>query len=147
MTDLHRSGSAQWSGDLKTGKGTVSTGSGVLRETNYSFTSRFEEGQGTNPEELIAAAHASCFSMALSKILNDGGHPPEQVTTRAMLTLMRGETGFKITKIHLETEARVAGVSEADFKQSAEKAKENCPISVLLKPGLEKLTLDARLVQ
>lgn len=113
----------------------------------YSFRSRFEDGAGTNPEELIAAAHASCFSMALSKILGDQGHAPEKISTKASLTLSKTEAGFKISKLHLQTEGRVAGMDEAAFREAAEKAKANCPVSMLLKPGLETLTLDAKLLR
>ena len=121
------------------------TGSSGLRDLNYSFHSRFETGPGTNPEELIAAAHASCFSMALSKILGDQGKTPERISTQATLTMAKTDTGFKITKVHLATEGRVPGFDEAGFRQAAEKAKDNCPISVLLKPGLEEVTLEAKL--
>jgi len=145
MADIIRTGTAAWSGDLSNGKGTTSTGGGGLKDFNYSFHSRFENGQGTNPEELIAAAHASCFSMALSKILGDQGHPPQNINTKASVTLSKTATGFKVTKIHLQTEGRVSGLDEKGFRQAAETAKENCPISVLLKPGLESMTLEARL--
>src|SRR5690348_340157 len=99
MADIVRTGSAIWNGDLRSGKGTTSTGGGGIRDLNYSFHSRFENGQGTNPEELIAAAHASCFSMALSKILGDQGHVPQNITTKAHLTMVKTESGFKITKV------------------------------------------------
>jgi lipoyl-dependent peroxiredoxin len=145
MAEIIRTGSARWQGDLRTGKGTTSTGGGGLRELNYSFQSRFENGPGTNPEELIAAAHASCFSMALSKTLADAGHPAQTISTQASVSLAKTATGFKVTKIHLQTEGEVSGLDEPAFRQAAESAKENCPISVLLKPGLESLTLDARL--
>jgi osmotically inducible protein OsmC len=145
MADITRTASATWSGDLRSGQGTTSTGSGGLRELNYSFHSRFEAGAGTNPEELIAAAHASCFSMALSKILGDQGKTPQRISTKATLTMVKTETGFKITKVHLETEGRVPSLDDHGFKQAAEKAKEGCPISVLLKPGLEAVSLQARL--
>ena len=147
MADIKRTASAAWSGDLRNGKGSTSTGGGGLRDLNYSFHSRFENGPGTNPEELIAAAHASCFSMALSKILGDQGKTPDRISTKATLTMAKTETGFKITRVHLETEGRVPGIDESDFKQAAEKAKEGCPISALLKPGLEAVTLDAKLAR
>ena len=145
MAEITRTGSAVWSGDLKNGKGTTSTGGGALRDQPYSFGSRFESGSGTNPEELIAAAHAACFSMALSKILGDGGHTPERIATSARLVLAKLESGFKVTKIHLETEGRVPGLDESGFREAAENAKDNCPISQLLKPGLESITMEARL--
>ncbi len=147
MADITRTASATWSGDLRAGKGSTSTGSGGLRDLHYSFHSRFETGPGTNPEELIASAHASCFSMALSKILGDQGKTPERISTKATLTMGKTDTGFKITKVHLDTEGKVPGLDESGFKQAAEKAKDGCPISVLLKPGLEAVTLQARLVQ
>lgn len=147
MADIVRTGSASWSGNLQNGNGTTSTGGGGLQHLNYSFRSRFENAAGTNPEELIAAAHASCFSMALSKILGDDGHPPERIHTKASLTMEKADAGFRITKVHLETEGQVPGVDEEAFRQSAEKAKENCPISMLLKPGLQSLTMEARLTR
>jgi lipoyl-dependent peroxiredoxin len=147
MADIVRTGSASWSGDLKTGSGQTSTGAGGVRELNYSFRSRFEDGPGTNPEELIAAAHASCFSMALSKILGDQGHAPQSVRTTARLTMAKTDTGFKVSKVHLQTEGRVEGLDDGAFRAAAEKAKENCPISVLLKPGLESLSLESKLVR
>ncbi len=146
MADIIRTGSASWSGDLVHGQGTTSTGGGGLRDLNYSFRSRFENGPGTNPEELIAAAHASCFTMALSKTLADQGHAPQSVTTKASLTMVKAGAGFKISKIHLQTEGRVTGLDEKGFRDAAERAKESCPVSLLLKPGLESLTLDARLL-
>src|SRR5690349_8645272 len=103
MADIIRTASATWSGDLRNGKGTTSTAGGGLRDLNYSFHSRFENGAGTNPEELIAAAHASCFSMALSKMLSDSGHVPDTIRTTAKLTLSKTESGFKVTRIHLQT--------------------------------------------
>ena len=147
MPDILRHASGTWAGDLQTGTGTASTESGALHDAKVSFASRFNEPMtGSNPEELIAAAHASCFSMALSATLGRQGHTPRKISTKATLTLKRGESGFKVTKIHLETECDVPGIDEATFKQAAETAKDTCPISTLLKPGLEALTLDARLV-
>jgi lipoyl-dependent peroxiredoxin len=147
MPDILRHASGTWSGDLQSGTGTASTESGALRDAKVSFTSRFEDGvTGSNPEELIAAAHASCFSMALSATLGRQGHTPKQIRTQATLTLNKGEGGFKVTKIHLDTEGDVPGIDEATFRKAAETAKETCPISVLLRPGLEALTVNARLV-
>jgi lipoyl-dependent peroxiredoxin len=147
MPDILRHASGTWSGNLQSGTGTASTESGALHDAKVSFTSRFEEGvTGSNPEELIAAAHAECFSMALSATLGRQGHTPNIIRTKATLTLNKGEAGFKITGMHLETEGDVPGIDEATFKQAAETAKETCPISALLKPGLAALTLDARLV-
>jgi len=146
MADIERHASASWSGDLRTGTGKASTESGVLHDATITYPSRFEQATGSNPEELIAAAHAACFSMALSGVLSGQGTPPQEIRTKGTLTLHKGESGFKITRIHLETEGRVLGVDEATFRAAAEKAKETCPVSTLLKPGLEAITLDARLV-
>jgi len=146
MPDILRHGSGTWAGSLQSGTGTASTESGALRDAKVSFGSRFEEATGSNPEELIAAAHASCFSMALSATLGAQGYTPNEIRTKATLTLNKGPSGFKITGIHLDTEGSVPGIDEATFKQAAETAKETCPVSALLKPGLENLTLDAKLV-
>ncbi|MFL5804784.1 MAG: OsmC family protein [Roseiflexaceae bacterium] len=147
MPDILRHASGTWAGDLQSGTGSASTESGALRDAKISFTSRFEGPvSGSNPEELIAAAHAACFSMALSGTLGRGGHTPKEIRTKATLTLNKGEAGFKITGIHLETEGEVPGIDEATFKQAAETAKETCPVSALLKPGLQTLTVDAKLV-
>jgi lipoyl-dependent peroxiredoxin len=146
MAEITRTASAFWNGDLRSGQGATSTGSGGLRDLNYSFHSRFENGPGTNPEELIASAHASCFSMALSKILGDQGHPPKSITTKASLLMIKTDAGFKISKVHLHTEGQVPGIDASAFQQAAEKAKENCPVSALLKPGLDTITLEAKLL-
>ena len=139
-----RKADAVWQGDLKSGKGTMKLSSGAY-EGAFSFASRFEEGTGTNPEELIAAAHAGCFSMAFSNILAGAGFTPDRVQTTAAVTLEKTEGGFGVTRIHLTTEGTVPGIDEAAFQQHAQAAKENCPISKLLKPGAE-ITMDARLV-
>lgn len=147
MPDILRHGTGTWRGDLMSGSGTASSESGALRDAKISFTTRFQEPvTGSNPEELIAAAHAACFSMALSGVLSQQGHAPEEIRTKATLTLTKGTSGFKITGIHLETDGEVPGMDEAGFKQAAETAKETCPVSVLLKPGLEDLTVEAKLV-
>jgi osmotically inducible protein OsmC len=144
--NIERTAEAVWTGDLKNGRGTTSTETGALKEVPYSFKTRFEnEKQGTNPEELIAAAHASCFSMAFSKMLADGGHPPREVRTKANLTLTLTDSGFRITKIRLETIGAVDGIDEATFQATAQKAKDGCPVSQLLKPGLAELTMTALL--
>jgi osmotically inducible protein OsmC len=145
MADIQRQASAHWSGDLLRGAGKTSTGSGVLKDVAYSVPSRFENGKGTNPEELIAAAHASCFSMMLAKLLGDAKKTPKDIHTKATLTLSNASGGWKISKIHLETEVSGEGLDEAALKSVAGQAKEQCPISVLLKPGLESLTLEVRL--
>lgn len=145
MADIQRQATAHWTGDLRSGSGTTSTGSGVLRDVPYSVPSRFENGKGTNPEEFIAAAHASCFSMMLSKLLSDAQKPPRDIQTRATLTLAQRGGGWKIAKIHLETEVKADGLDAENLKRIADQAKEQCPVSVLLKPGLESVTLETRL--
>lgn len=138
-----RSADATWNGGLRDGNGSMRMASGAY-EGQYSFSSRFEEGTGTNPEELIAAAHAGCFSMALSGALERAGYPPERVSTTARVHLDRGESGFRITRIHLETEAAVPGIDETAFQSEAEKAKKGCPVSQAL-GAVGEITLDARL--
>jgi osmotically inducible protein OsmC len=138
-----RTASALWQGNLTEGSGTVRTGKGGY-EGNYSFKSRFEEGEGTNPEELVGAAHAGCFSMFLSKVLADAGYTPESVSTTANVYLEKTDAGQSVTRIALETVGQVPGIDEAEFVKSAENAKANCPISRLLAPGTE-ITLTARL--
>jgi len=140
---MDRSASAVWHGSLKEGKGTISTQSGTLKEMQYSFATRFENGVGTNPEELIAAAHAGCFSMALSAQLTDAGIKPESIETSAVVTLDLHGAAPTVTKIHLTTKASVPGVDKAKFDELATKAKEGCPISRLLKAA--EITLDAQL--
>lgn len=138
-----RKASAVWNGSLKEGKGTISTQSGVLKDTQYSFSTRFEDGIGTNPEELIAAAHAGCFSMALSAQLTTANLTPESIATSADLTFEKTDAGFTVTKIHLTTTAKVPGADKAKFDELAAAAKAGCPISRLLKA---EITLDATLV-
>jgi len=145
MADIRREATAHWSGDLRSGSGKTSTGSGALRDLAYSVPSRFENGRGTNPEELIAAAHASCFSMMLAKLLGDLQKTPRDIHTKATLTLSQRGGGWKISSIHLETEASGEGLDAETLKRAAGQAKEQCPVSVLLKPGLETITLDVRL--
>jgi lipoyl-dependent peroxiredoxin len=145
MADIQRQASAHWSGDLMRGSGKTSTGSGFLRDLPYSVPSRFENAKGTNPEELIAAAHASCFSMMLAKLLGDAKKTPKDIHTKATLTLAQRDGGWKITKIALETEVSGDGLDADTLKRTADQAKEKCPISVLLKPGLEAITLDVKL--
>jgi len=138
-----RSAEAQWEGSLQEGAGTMRLGSGAF-EGRYSFTSRFEEGAGTNPEELIGAAHAGCFSMALSGALSRAGHVPTRVHTTARVHIERGDAGFSITRIELQTEAEVPGLDEETFRREADGAKTGCPVSKAL-AGTE-ITLDAKLV-
>src|SRR5580658_10174314 len=128
-----RKASAVWNGSLKEGKGTISTESGLLSGAQYSFSTRFESGRGTNPEELIAAAHASCFTMALSAQLGNAGITPESLETTAAVTLEKLDSGFTVTKIHLDVTAKIPGVDKAAFDKAAEDAKNGCPISKLLK--------------
>lgn len=142
---MDRTASAEWHGGLKDGKGTVSSASGVLKETQYSFSTRFENGVGTNPEELIAAAHAGCFTMALSAQLGEANLTPESLKTEAKVTLSKVEGGFGITAIHLTTEAKVPGADEAAFTKAADAAKQGCPISKLFANNTD-ITLDARLI-
>jgi osmotically inducible protein OsmC len=140
---MKRSASAFWQGNLKNGKGTLSTDSGVLKQTNYSFGSRFENGIGTNPEELIAAAHAGCFTMALAAALAGAGFTAERLETTADLTLENlPTTSWTITKIHLTTAAVVPGVTPEQFAEIAAGAKAGCPVSRVLKADI---TLDAKL--
>jgi lipoyl-dependent peroxiredoxin len=127
-----RKAQARWNGSLKEGDGTMSMASGAY-EGAYSFESRFEEGQGTNPEELLAAAHAGCFSMQLSGVLGAGGHDPESVETVATVHIEKAGEGFEITRIALDSKARVPGIDEATFQEAAETAKNICPVSVLFK--------------
>ena len=139
---MKRSGSAVWNGSLREGKGVVSTESGVLSDARYSFSTRFEDGQGTNPEELIAAAHAGCFSMALSGQLGQAGLTPESINTTAAVTLEKTDAGFTITAVHLEVTAIVPGADQASFQTAANNAKANCPVSRLLNADI---TMNARL--
>lgn len=136
-------GNAQWNGDLRGGEGRVSVDSGAVNAA-YSFRTRFEDGIGTNPEELIAAAHAGCFSMALSAGLGRAGFSPQTVKTAAHVHLEKGEAGFSITRIELETEAVVPEISNEDFQKHAEDAKKNCPVSKAL--AGPQISLKARLV-
>ena len=139
---IKRKASAVWRGDLKGGKGSISTESGVLKETQYSFGARFEDGIGTNPEELIAAAHAGCFSMAFSMILGLDGMTPESIATEATVTMEKQGDGFSVTSSHLDVVAKIPGADSGKFQQAAEKAKAGCPISRLLNA---KITMNARL--
>ncbi|HEY8538473.1 MAG TPA: OsmC family protein [Steroidobacteraceae bacterium] len=139
---MKRSASAVWTGGLKDGHGKVSTESGVLADTQYSFATRFEDGKGTNPEELIAAAHAGCFAMALSAEIGKAGKTPERIETSAEVTLLKTDAGFTVTAVHLKAKGKVPNWDPAAFKAAAEAAKNGCPISRLLKA---EITLEARL--
>ncbi len=140
---MQRTGTAHWSGGLKDGKGTVSTQSGVLNQTQYSFSTRFENGVGTNPEELIAAAHAGCFTMALSAQLGEAGMTAESLDTTAKVTLEKTDAGFSITASHLELKAKIPGADKAKFDQAVHNAETGCPVSKLFNA---KITVDAELV-
>jgi osmotically inducible protein OsmC len=139
---MKTSGSAVWSGGLKDGKGAISTKSGALKDYPYGFASRFEGRPGTNPEELIGAAHAGCFTMALSLILGEAQLVAERMETSAEVTLDKVDDGFAITAVHLTLNAKIPGASEAQFKELTQKAKAGCPVSKLLKANI---SLDARL--
>jgi osmotically inducible protein OsmC len=139
---MKRKASAVWNGGLRDGRGTISTDSGVLRGTQYSFATRFESGAGTNPEELIAAAHAGCFSMALSAQLGEAGLQPERIATTATVTLEKAADGFAINAVHLDLKAKIPGADRQAFEQAANAAKAGCPVSKVLKA---QITLDAEL--
>jgi len=139
---MERKASAVWKGGLKDGKGTISAPGGVLKDTQYSFTSRFENGPGTNPEELIAAAHAACFSMALSAQLGGANLTPESISTTATLTMEKQDAGWTITAVHLDVVAKVPGASADAFNTAAKNAETGCPVSKVLNA---KITMDAKL--
>jgi osmotically inducible protein OsmC len=140
---INRKGSATWSGGLKDGKGALSTESGALEAYPYGFSSRFEGVRGSNPEELLGAAHAGCFTMALSNILGQANLKATKMDTTATVTLEQSGGGFAITAVHLKLEAQIPGTDQAQFAELAQKAKENCPVSKLFKADI---TLDAKLV-
>ena len=141
---MKRSASAKWQGGLKDGKGTISTDSGVLNDSRYGFTTRFGDEKGTNPEELIAAAHAGCFSMALSGKLGEAQLTAERIATKAEVTLEKTDAGFTVTAIHLTVTAKIPGATAEAFAAAADKAKTGCPISRLL-GAAAKITMDAKL--
>jgi lipoyl-dependent peroxiredoxin len=140
---MQRTGSAHWAGGLKDGKGSISTPSGVLKDTQYSFSTRFENGIGTNPEELIAAAHAGCFSMALSAQLGNAGMTAESIDTVATITLDKTDAGFSITSSHLDVTVKMPGADKAKFEEAAKAAETGCPVSRVLNA---KITMDAKLI-
>jgi osmotically inducible protein OsmC len=139
---MERKASAVWKGNLKDGQGTVSSASGILSNTKYSFATRFEGAPGTNPEELIAAAHAACFSMALSAQLTGAKLTPDSINTNATLTMEKLEAGWTITAVHLDVVAKVPGATAESFNKAAQDAKANCPVSKVLNA---KITMDAKL--
>lgn len=139
---IHKKGQAHWEGNIKQGKGTVSTESGALSQQPYGFNTRFEGKAGTNPEELIGAAHAACFSMALSLMLGDAGHTPESIDTTADVSLDKVEGGFAITKVALQSKVKLPGIEKAAFDTIIQQAKVGCPVSKLLSA---EITLDYQL--
>ncbi|MDN5870921.1 MAG: OsmC family protein [Nitrococcus sp.] len=139
---MKRKGSAVWQGSLKDGHGTVSTDSGALSNNPYSFATRFEQGAGTNPEELIAAAHAGCFSMALSLALGEAGITPERIATEATVTIEPSDGGFAIPAVHLDVSAKIPGIDREVFEEVANAAATGCPVSKLLDA---EITMDAQL--
>jgi osmotically inducible protein OsmC len=139
---MKRKASAVWRGGLKDGKGTISTESGVMKDTQYSFSTRFESGNGTNPEELIAAAHAGCFSMAFSAELGKANLTPESISTTATITMEKTDAGFTVTQSHLDVTAKVPGADNNKVTEIANNAKAGCPISRLLKANI---TMDLKL--
>lgn len=140
---MKRTASAHWQGDLKSGKGDVSTASGVLSKSQYSFSTRFEEGKGTNPEELLAAAHAGCFTMALSAQLGQANLTAESLDTECTITLEKQPDGFSITESHLDVKGKIPGASQEQFDKAVQAAKTGCPVSKLYKANI---TLSAKLV-
>lgn len=139
---MKKTASAHWQGSLKEGKGTISTESGALKDNPYGFNTRFENAPGTNPEELIGAAHAGCFSMALSLMLGEEGFTPDSIDTKATVTLDKDDDGFAVTAVHLEMTARIPNIDQAKFDEITNKAKTGCPISKLLNADI---SLDATL--
>ncbi|HEX5515314.1 MAG TPA: OsmC family protein [Gammaproteobacteria bacterium] len=142
MASIERTASGRWHGDLRGGNGKIASESGVLGDVPFTFATRFEHAKGTNPEELIAAAHAGCYSMALANYLSQQGHTPEEIVTQATITL----ENLVITKMHLVTQGRVPNLDQASFKQMADEAEKQCPVSNLLRNGLS-ISLEANLSQ
>lgn len=146
MAEIRRMAEATWTGSSREGNGTVSTHSGVLKDVDYTWKMRFEDTPGTNPEELIAAAHAGCFSMAFAGVLARAGFPPERLHTRATCIMTsKPEGGFNITGMQLNVRGKVAGIDAQKFEELARQAEQNCPVSVLLRPGLKSIELLAEL--
>ncbi|MCH2556393.1 MAG: OsmC family protein [Alcanivorax sp.] len=139
---MNKFASAHWQGDIKQGKGTISTQSGALKGQPYGFNTRFEDEPGTNPEELIGGAHAGCFSMAFSLQLGNAGYTPDSIDTEAKVTLEKDGDGFSITKVHLDMTAKIPGIDDDEFQKIAKAAKEGCPVSKLLNADI---SLDAKL--
>ncbi|GHF32504.1 osmotically inducible protein OsmC [Deinococcus metalli] len=137
MADIARKASAHWEGDLRSGKGTVSSGSGTLKDAQYSFGTRFENGVGTNPEELLAAAHAGCFTMQLSALLANHGHTIESLDTQATCEMERAGAGFKVSRMVLTVRGKVTGSDQADFEEHVKQAADMCPLSNVMKGNVE----------
>lgn len=146
MAEIVRTANATWQGDLKSGAGTATTTSRALQNTPITFSARFEDAPGANPEELIAAAEAACFSMALSGSLGRAGFTASAIHTTASLTMTRTDAGFRVISIHLDLEAQIPGIEDDQFQTIAAQTKETCPVSALLLPGLQSLTLSAKLL-
>jgi osmotically inducible protein OsmC len=140
---MKRTANAQWQGDLKSGRGNISTASGVLDKTQYSFSTRFEDGKGTNPEELLAAAHAGCFTMALSAQLGQANLTAESIETQCAISLEKQPEGFAVTESHLDLKAKVPGATQEQFDKAVQAAKSGCPVSKLYKTNI---TLNAQLL-
>ena len=145
MIELKRTAGAVWRGDLKHGEGTMSSPAGTFRDLDYRAASRFENEPGANPEEMIGAAHAACFSMQLSHLIASSGSDVESVETKATVTLDMSGDSPQISRVHLETEGKVSGMNEEEFRRIAQEAKETCPVSKLLMPGLGEMTMEAHL--
>jgi len=137
MADIARKANAQWSGDLMKGKGTISTESGTVKDAQYSFKTRFESGVGTNPEELLAAAHAGCFTMQLSAMLAGDGHAPQDVKTEATCEMVKNGPGFKVSTMRLKVTGQVEGIDQATFEEYVTKAADLCPLSGVMKGNVE----------
>lgn len=137
MADIARKASAQWTGDLRSGQGSVSTESGVLKDAQYSFKTRFENGAGTNPEELLAAAHAGCFTMQLSALLASGGHPPQDLRTEATCEMVREGQGFKVSTMRLVVRGKVGDIDQAEFERYVQQAAQMCPLSRVMQGNVE----------
>jgi osmotically inducible protein OsmC len=137
MADISRKASAQWSGDLANGKGIISTESGTVKDAQYSFKTRFESGTGTNPEELLAAAHAGCFTMQLSAMLAGDGHTPQDVQTEATCEMVRAGAGFKVSTMRLKVTGKVEGIDQATFEDYVSRAADLCPLSGVMKGNVE----------
>ena len=145
MATIHRSADAAWEGSSRGGKGWLTTPSGALKEVVYTWSGRFENEPTTNPEELIAAAHAGCFSMAFASTLNKKGHEPQRLDTHAVLTMEQVDGAWTITRVRLEVDGQVPGLDQAGFQQIAEEAEKGCPVSRLLRPGLQEVQVVAKL--